>query len=77
MVVSLLPGLPDISDITRRFERGQGEISSKLDAIIVLLERLTEIMTVQELLRGFDPADVSTPALAAVSRDGRPSSRSA
>ena len=66
--MSLLPSLPDFKDITARVEHGQGEIASRLDAIIALLNRLTEVMSARALLDGIDPAVLSTPAWAAVPR---------
>ena len=67
--MSLLPNLPDFKDISARVERGQGEIASRLEEIVALLDRLVEISSVRALADSIDPA-----ALAALA-DGNGSSR--
>jgi hypothetical protein len=54
--MSLLPSLPDLNAITVRFEQGQGEIASKLDAIIELLDRVAVALSAETTVR--DPATV-------------------
>lgn len=67
--MSLLPNLPDFKDISARVERGQGEIASRLEEIVALLDRLVEIMSVRALGDGFEPAALT--ALADVNGSSR------